>query len=295
MTDEKRRYLIIHNPVAGARNSNKLKKILKMMTASGLEYVLAGTEYAGHASVIAKEAAEKKDPDLIIVAAGGDGTISEVAAGLQDDISPIGIIPLGTANVLARELGIGTSLKKAFEVLKEGTALPVHPGRAEEKRFLLMVGAGYDSLAVSELKSEEKKRYGALAYIFAATRAIRRFSSLNVSAEVDGKTYSGASVIVSRARLYGGPFTIAPDADLTDRAFHILVLKEKGLWAALKYGIALATNRIWKMSSVDYVRTTSEVTITSAIEMPCQFDGDGGLFAPLTVSVDPQKLRILGP
>jgi len=295
MTGEKRRYLIIHNPVSGARNSKKLKKILKLMAASDLEYELAGTEYPGHASIIAKEASLDKDPSLIIVAAGGDGTISEVAAGLAEGAAPIGIIPLGTANVLARELGIGTSLKKAFRVLKEGLSMPVHPGRAGDKRFLLMVGAGYDSLAVSELNSAEKKRFGALAYIFAATRAVRRFSSLNVSAQVDGVTYSGASVIVSRARLYGGPFTIAPKADLTDQAFHILVLKHKGLWAALKYGLALATNRIWKLPSVDYVKTTSEVTITSAIELPCQFDGDGGLFAPLTVSVDPQKLLILGP
>ncbi|MCG8493392.1 MAG: diacylglycerol kinase family lipid kinase [Sneathiellales bacterium] len=295
MTAGKRRYLIIHNPVSGARNSNKLKKILKMMTRSGLEYILAGTEYPGHASSIAREASQEEDPDLVIVAAGGDGTISEVAAGLGEEAAPIGIIPLGTANVLARELGIGTSLKKAFLVLKEGLCMPVHPGRAGDKRFLLMVGAGYDSLAVSELNSNEKKRYGALAYIFAATRAVRRFSSLNVSAKVDGETYSGASVIVSRARLYGGPFTIAPDADLADQAFHVLVLKHKGFWAALKYGLALATNRIWKLSSVDYVRTTSEVTITSAIDMPCQYDGDGGLVAPLTLSVDRQKLQILGP
>ncbi len=295
MTEDARRFLIIHNPVSGSRNAKRLSKVLDKLEKAGCGVTLAGTEYAGHASKIAAEAVKSGENWSAVVAAGGDGTISEVASGMTDTDIPLGFIPLGTANVLAREVGVGTNLQKAVRTLTSGKAVEIFPGQMGDQRFLLMVGAGYDSLAVSELSSHEKRKYGALAYIFAAVRAVKRFKSLDVRVKVNGEDYRGASVIASRVRLFGGPFTIAPDADLCKPGLHVLILKNRGLWAALKYGAALACNRLWKLSSVDYIRTDGTVEILSDHPTPCQFDGDDGPETPVSLTTDRRKLFLMMP
>ena len=164
MTEDARRFLIIHNPVSGSRNAKRLSKVLNKLEIAGCEVTLAGTEYAGHASEIAAEAVKSGENWSAIVAAGGDGTISEVASGMTDTKIPLGFIPLGTANVLAREAGVGTNLQKAVRTLASGKAVEIFPGQMGGQRFLLMVGAGYDSLAVSELNSDEKKVWCSCLY-----------------------------------------------------------------------------------------------------------------------------------
>ncbi|MEP3248216.1 MAG: diacylglycerol kinase family protein [Sneathiella sp.] len=293
MTEGDRRFLIIHNPTAGSRNANRLSKILKLLEEENCQITLAGTQYAGHATEIAAEAVAVKENWSAIVAAGGDGTICEVANGMRDTDIPLGIIPLGTANVLARELEIGTTSRRVVSVLTSVPPIRIFPGLMGRKRFMLMVGAGYDSLAVAELNPLEKKKYGAFAYILAALRAVKRFNGLRVRVTTDGQSYEGASVIVSRSRLYGGPFTLVPDADLRQPGLHIVLLKNTGIWAALKYGAALATNRIWKLSSVDYIKAEGEVTVVMAPEFLCQCDGDRGPETPVTLSTDPGGLHVL--
>lgn len=293
MTEGGRRFLIIHNPTAGSRNANRLSRILALLEEENCQTTLAGTQYAGHATEIAAEAVAAKENWSAIVAAGGDGTICEVANGMHDTDIPLGIIPLGTANVLARELEIGLGSRNVVSVLTSASPTRIFPGLMGDQRFMLMVGAGYDSLAVAELDPLEKKKYGAFAYILAALRAVKRFKGLSVRVTANGQSYEGASVIVSRGRLYGGPFTLVPNADLREPGLHILLLKDTGIWAALKYGAALATNRIWKLSSVDYIKAEGDVTIVMAPEFLCQCDGDRGPATPVTLSTDPGGLHVL--
>jgi diacylglycerol kinase family enzyme len=195
---------------------------------------------------------------------------------------------------LAREVGVGTSISNAVRVLVYATPVPIIPGLVSGKRFLLMVGAGFDSVVVAAMRKSEKSRFGALAYLFAAWRSMASFRHMQISVRYgNSRITDGASVIVSRSRLYGGPFVMAPNADLRMPGLHILILKDRGVLAAVKYGLALATGRLWRSRSVDYVTCDTPVEITSIRTFPCQHDGDGGLDTPLVVELDTMPLYLL--
>ncbi|MEH6405212.1 MAG: diacylglycerol kinase family protein [Sneathiella sp.] len=293
MLAENRKFLIIRNPVSGRRNQNRFEKILALLEKSGCTVSVKVTEYAGHGTELVKRALENGEDWSAIVGAGGDGTIAELANAMEGTNIPLGIIPMGTANVLAREVGIGLGIKKIVAVLTSAKPETIYPGLIGDRRFLLMVSAGYDSLAVAQLRTEEKKKFGAFAYVLAALRASRQFRDLDLSIKIDEKIYKGASIIVSRSRLFGGFFVAAPTADLRKPYFHILILKNKGLWAAIKYGFVLISGRISTCRSVDYIQTDGPVDLLSQMDIPCQIDGDSGPLTPQSISIDEKPIKIL--
>lgn len=293
MAEQNRRLLIIRNPVSGFRNKSRFETALQMLTEKGCEVFVETTSHSLHAFEIAKTAIERPDHWSAIVAAGGDGTISEVANGMRGSEISMGVIPLGTSNVFAREVGVGLNLVKVTNILASATPVPIYPGLIAGQRFMLMVGAGYDSFAVSSLDPLEKKRFGAFAYIIAALRSLKHFKLLNVDVLVDGQVFSGTSVVVSRSRLFGGPFVVAPHGNLQIPGFQVLVLKGRGIGSVLKYGLALVTNRIWKLNSVDYLQTTGPVEIIATPSIPWQRDGDAGDKTPEVLTVDEMPLNIL--
>ena len=293
MTLPTRRLVIIHNPASGKRNKSRLSKALLRLAEAQCEVEVLKTSGPGDAISLARQLIERKDPGIVIVAAGGDGTVSEILNGLSGGELPLGVIPLGTANVLARELGIGVSIDKAVDALVSAEPTVAYTAMANDKRFLLMLGAGYDSLAVAALRSDQKKRFGPFAYVLAAMRAVSSFRDMKLEVEVNGVGYSGGSVIVTKVRYYGGPFVIAPEGGIEKPRLDILVLKGSGLLNALRYGTALLFNRIASLPDVEMLVTDQEVLLSALTEFPCQCDGDGGLMMPLRISLDPQPYRVL--
>ncbi|MBL4739753.1 MAG: hypothetical protein JKY12_02095 [Sneathiella sp.] len=293
MAATNRKLLIIRNPVSGRGNQKRFDKVLALLKKSGASVSVRTTEYAGHGTQLVKQVLDSGEDWSAIVGAGGDGTIAELANAMVDTEIPLGIIPMGTANILAREIGIGTKLKKIVAVLVSAKPELIYPGLLEQKRFLLMVSAGYDSLAVAELRLEEKRKFGAFAYVIAAFRASKQFGSLDLSVKANGEIYKGASIIVSRSRLFGGFFVVAPKADLRKLEFHVLVLKNKGLWAAIRYGFSLLSGRLSTCRSVDYIQTNGPVELLSQEGVPCQMDGDDGPLTPQIIRLDERPIKIL--
>jgi diacylglycerol kinase family enzyme len=185
------------------------------------------------------------------------------------------------------------SIKKAFETLVKAEPVTVHTAMANEKRFLLMLGSGYDSLAVAALRSDQKKRFGAIAYILAAARALFKFRNMRMEIDVDGIRHSAGTVVVTNARYYGGPFLIASEGGIEKPRLDVVILKGAGIFNAFRYGFALLLNRLHHLPDVDIVVTDKPVTLTAAEKFPCQCDGDGGLVTPVHISLDLQSLRIL--
>lgn len=290
---ENRKFLIIHNPVSGSRNKSRFTKVIQLLEKTGCQFTVKSTEYAGHGTELVRHALDSREDWSAIVGAGGDGTIAELANAMHDTQIPLGIIPMGTANVLAREVGIGVKLEKVVSTLATAAPVGIYPGRIGDRRFLLMASAGFDSLAVSELRGKEKKKFGAFAYVLAAARASKQFKTLDLSIKVDGEVLRGASIIVSRSRLFGGAFVAAPKADLRNADLHILILRDKGIWAVIKYGIALLRNRIATLPSVHYIQTSGPVELNSLAHVPCQIDGDEGPVTPLTIHVEKSPLNLL--
>jgi YegS/Rv2252/BmrU family lipid kinase len=293
MTPANRRLVIIHNPTSGMRNKSRFSKALLRLAETECEVEILKTTGPGHATMLTQELVARNDPDLVLVAAGGDGTISEILNGLKGGDLPLGVIPLGTANVLARELGVGVSIEKAVDTLVTALPVPVYTALANDKRFLLMLGAGYDSLAVAAMRSDQKKRFGAIAYVLAAMRVISGFRNMKLEVRVNGVRHSAGSVIITKAKYYGGPFVIAPDGGIEKPQLDVLIFRGSGAVNAIRYGMALLLNRINRLPDVEMLVTDTAISLTSPAPFPCQCDGDGGFETPVNISLDPQPLMIL--
>src|ERR1700760_1151920 len=159
--------IVIFNPVAGRRRAHLLWRVLDVLVANGVRLDIAETHRAGHAETLAREAARRGEP--MVVAAGGDGTIAEVANGLLGTGARLGIIPLGTANVLAHELGLPFAPSAVAAALAFGRPRPIWPGIAAgangSRLFVQMLGAGFDAQVVHRLSSPLKRALGRTAYV----------------------------------------------------------------------------------------------------------------------------------
>ncbi len=300
------RFIVIRNPVAGRRNPTLLRDTLAALRSGGHEVVVHDTARRGDAERLARDA--EGGPDLRIVAAGGDGTINEVVNGLMlrnDDIAPpLGILPLGTANVLAGELGLRIKPASVVEALTSAAPTLVHIGRLSTaagivRHFSLMAGAGFDAKVVAGVDGGLKRRLGKGAYVWRSAVEMTRPVNALYAVDIDGVRHEAASVIVTRARRYGGPYQIAPDADLRTSGLSACLFERGGRYNVLRYGAALVRDRLPRTAGFRVVPATS-VRIMPLVNghsqrEPVQLDGDDAADLPVTVDVAPRRLRLLMP
>lgn len=288
----RKRVAVIYNPVAGFLQRGRLRRFLKHLRAHGHEVILRRTEGPGHATQIAMEF----DPNTVdvAVAAGGDGTINEVANGLAGRPIPMAIAPLGTANVFAFELGLGLNLRNAARMPGEGKLAEIYPALAGDRGFLLMVSAGADARVVGNVDSAVKRYIGKLAYVLAALKEIVTGKNTPIRVTVDGTPYEAGLVVVTHAAHYAGPFVIAPDTRLGDEAITVLLLTSVKRRSLLRYGLAMLTNRLSSLDDVTVLRAR-DVRFHGPEGQPIQSDGDLIGAMPMTVSLGNRPLRILVP
>ncbi len=195
--------IIIHNPAAGQRRVTRLWRVLDILTASGVQVDLVQTRYAGHATVLAREAAASGR--RMVVAAGGDGTIAEVTAGLNGSGVPLGVIPLGSANVLAQELSLPFAPDCVARALAFGRTRPLWPGiatsGAKERVFVQMLGVGLDAQVVHRLPPGLKRVLGRSAYVAQTLREMVRYSYEPIRRQF----HAGTRREAGRARVLGRP------------------------------------------------------------------------------------------
>ena len=222
-----RRIMLIANPVAGGDALARIRQAQESLAARGDRVELLLTDVRGDA---ARFACEAKSGEIdLLVAAGGDGTLNEVINGLAPSAIPLAFIPLGTTNVFALEAGIPFDIPGACRVALEGAPTPVSLGLAGDTRFLLMAGAGFDAEVVRRVDLRLKRRLGKLAYVVSGLRVFfgAPFPALEVVLE-DGSRLSGHTVVIGNGRLYGGRFSLTPDASLTDDIFEVCLLQKPG-------------------------------------------------------------------
>lgn len=290
--------LVVFNPAAGGRRRRDLSRALDALAARGIRPDLAETQGPGHATRLAREAAGCGVP--VVVAAGGDGTIAEVAAGLAGKASTLGVLPLGTANVLAWELGLPASPEAAADVVAAGRTTTLRPGLARlgdggERLFVQMLGAGFDAAVVAGLDLGLKRRIGRAAYVWQALRALPRYGFPPITVESDGDALGvAASVIVTKGRLYAGRSCIAPAARPGESGFQLVLFRHRGAFRAALAGAALPLGLIPRLPGVE-IRPARRIVLTAAASVPVQADGDpaGGL--PTEIADAAAPLRILAP
>jgi diacylglycerol kinase family enzyme len=254
---------------------------------------LAETSHAGHACELAREAASRGA--RLVVAAGGDGTIAEVANGLNGSGCRLGVVPLGTANVLAHELGLPFDPRGVAAALAFGRTRAVWPGIATgplgARVFVQMLGAGFDAQVVRNLPVALKRVLGRAAYVAQSLRELPRYGFRPIAVTIDGVDTEVGSVIVSKGHFYGGCYTLAPGASPVERGFTVALFDRAGPFSALAFGAALPLNLIPHMPGMRLIRA-HEVTISTAT-VPTQTDGDPAGTGPLTVRDAPRAIEIV--
>jgi YegS/Rv2252/BmrU family lipid kinase len=233
-----------------------------------------------------------EEPNPLIIVAGGDGTLNGVLNGLVPGVATLGVIPLGTSNVLARELSIH-SVDDALRRLARGEARPIPIGELQcngnKRRFLLMAGIGVDGAVVQGVRLSEKKRIGKGAYFLSALRVIRAWDSEELQVVGGGRTLSCHSAIVCNAGKYGGNFVLAPGGDIFTPGFQVVCIKG-GRFTYLKLFLLLALGRIAASRSVTtFAATELEVSGGKAV----QLDGDFFGCAPLRLTSIPAFVSLI--
>jgi len=294
--------LVIFNPIAGRNARGKLARALGALEALGVAAVVRETAAPGDAESFAR-AARASDFDALAIA-GGDGTINEVVNGLEDERLPIAIFPFGTENVLAREIGVPRNPASAAGIAVEGSARAIAVGEAafeapaSVRRFLLMVGVGFDADVVHGLDLGLKRRVGKLAFAWSILVRLWRYRPVEyeVTTEDAGvrTTHRAASAVASRARYYAGPFILAPAARLADRSFQLVLFKRGSRRAALRYMVALAGGFLHRLSDVE-IATATSTRIAQPAGAPVQMDGDPVGRLPVSVRIAERSVLLIYP
>jgi diacylglycerol kinase family enzyme len=232
----------------------------------------------------------------MVVAAGGDGTIAEVANGLMGSQARLGVIPLGTANVLAHELGLPFAPRAVAAALAFGRTRPLWPGQANgaegTRLFVQMLGVGFDADVVCHLPFPLKKAFGKGAYVLQSMREMVRYRFPPVHLRIDGVETEAASVIITKGCLYGGRFRLVADAVPAERGFSVVLFDWTGPGAALMYGAALPVNLLGHAPGVRHIRA-KRIDFIGNQPVPAQTDGDAAGNAPFSVVDAPAPINIV--
>lgn len=277
--------IVVFNPAAGRRRAGRLWRVLDVLASSGVRIRIAETRHSGHARALAAEAAEAGVP--MVVAAGGDGTIAEVANGIAGTPTALGVIPLGTANVLAQEYNLPFGARDVAAALSFRRTAPLWPGISVDRgsghgrMFVQMLGAGYDAQVVHRLSLGMKRLIGRSAYVWQTLRELPRYPYTPVRLRVDGVETEAASVIVTKGRYYAGRYAIAPAAEPGAPGFHVVLFDRGGPAATMVYGALLPLGLIPRAPGIRVVPARRVELLSEGI--PLQADGDPAGFGPVTV------------
>jgi YegS/Rv2252/BmrU family lipid kinase len=293
MMSGRKRIDIIVNPAAGSRNSGLFDAVVRRLHDKGAFVRCFDTEGPGHASELAATCAQEAYADAI-VAAGGDGTINEVARGLLGHPTPLGVLPLGTANVLAIELGQRLRARSIADTLLHGDAKLIGTGQVNGEMFLLMVGAGFDGAVVAAIKPEMKRRFGKFAFVWEGLKTWFTGPGHSILTEIDGELHEVAWVVVTNARHYAGPFVLAPTVDIAEPYLQVFIFKKHSRLAFAGYFLGLSLGQVARMPGVQVFRF-QKLELSSVEPVPVEVDGDAFRSLPLTISQGTQFLRLVVP
>jgi YegS/Rv2252/BmrU family lipid kinase len=283
---------VVYNPRTGHKRENRFRAVLALLEAGGHTCEILTTREAGDAAGFVRETTSG-DADIVAIA-GGDGTINDAVQGAGAPTPPLGLIPLGTANVLAHELGIGTAPHKIASCLMDAHALTMQPAQVNGHRFMMMTGIGLDAQVVSGLSRATKTRFGKAAYLLEVFRTLRRWPCPPLDVQTDGKSVQAATLIVSRGKRYGGTFVLAPGSDLAKPGLHVTLFPPGGAMSVFGRFLLIPTGLLLRLGlAVQHpVRT---VEILGPAGDPIQADGDIVAHVPAQISVCNETIRLCVP
>ncbi len=290
-----KKILVVRNPSSGrGKKIAYVDKVVSALRALGCDVTVYDTQCAGDGISYLLSLEEEFD---VIVAAGGDGTVNEVINGMVHKVNtPLALIPAGTTNVLAKELGLPRRAASLAKVIAQGLSKPVHLGRLNGKRFAMMVGVGYDAWVVNEVNLDIKQRFGKLAYVISMFREVLNFGKQRYLAEVDGRVIECGSMIITQGKYYAGSFIISKQADLSKPSMQVLIVATR---SRLKFLLVVLAMPMSLMEKLPFVQSVAARKLRIKTETPnprldvLQMDGDPAGVMPAELEIETKAISML--
>lgn len=291
---------LIYNPTAGQIWSPfEPQTVVDYLAKQYWQVTVCPTEYAGHASELARQAT--RDHVDVVIVAGGDGTINEAVQGLAHSATRLGILPVGTTNVLARELNIPLSFQEALESLPVARPIQIDLGQVNRRYFLLMAGVGYDAEVVRQTHPQLKSVLGKAAVLTSGVFNLFSHKPYKVKlhfTDQDNKhhhlTRTIMQIFISNASTYATDYKIAEQANMQDGLLELHIFRSKRFRDTFYSLISLVLRQHKQWVDFEHFSIQS-VRIESSLAIPVQIDGDTVGSTPLTIQVSKQALTVLRP
>ena len=282
---------VIYNPVAGPKMVRKIDRVRHALAAGEIPFEVRETAGPRDATILAREAAHVGVESVIAI--GGDGTVNEVVNGLAGTATRLLVVPHGTGNVLAAEVGLPKSVEGCLSLLSEGRTIAVRLARAKERYFLLLASAGFDAEVVERMGTRGKHYFGIAAYVVAgAVHLFREQPGLWM--EFPGRERLPAqAVFVCRGRTYGR-VTMAPLGNLEGNTLQVIALRREGRMSILRF--------VWNVLRGTHVRSrdvlireTPSILVRARIPSAAQVDGDYLGPLPVRFEMTDVSVRLVVP
>jgi len=293
MSGDRPRYLVLVNPSAGGGRARQvLPQLEGALRARSLDYRLLHTTSLEHGCEEARKAAAAGEIPVVM---SGDGLIGQVGGVLAGGDVPMGVIPGGRGNDLARVLGIPAEIPGAVDLLAAGPTRAIDVGEVNDRRFLGVASCGFDSEA-NRIANQARFVKGNLVYLYAALRALAAWKPARFELALDGdpRSFSGYSVAAANSKAFGGGMFIAPDAELDDGKLDVVWVSDV---AKLRYLANLP--KVFKGRHVENEEVTvlraAEVSISADRPFAVYADGDPLADLPATIRVLPRALNVIAP
>ena len=288
-----RRALVVANPIAGrGKGSKAARELSEGLRSLGVQVDTHMT--SGRDDARERVAALEPEVDLVI-AVGGDGTLREVLEGLPDSSIPVGQLPLGTANVLANELGLPRDVHEALEVFSQRHTQRLDISHVNGELSFLVTGVGPDAMAVREVERLRRGAITKLHYVWSLFHTLCRYRAPRLQVEIEGDPIPGeyGFVLVSNTESYAGVAQLDPQTKLDDGQYEVYLFPARSRMALIAILLrGMLRNLPGKFGSL---HKATRVRITSTEPTPYQVDGDYKGETPVEISVPGRQVRLLTP
>lgn len=279
---------IIFNPKAGSSKLAKLNKIIAELNKNNI-VTLFETTAAGDATNIARTESARFD---IVVAAGGDGTINEVVNGI-DPNTPLAIIPMGTANIVAIEAGISNNSKAICAAINQGKTKRAYVSTINNKKFILMAGIGYDAKVVNNINPKLKKVFGKLIFALEGLKQFFKLKEFNITITSNNQTHHANWVLITNAKYYAGPHSITKRTNIFNEDLVCYLFQDLTKLSFL-YNLFLIIffGDLSKSKKIKTIHSSS-FEINSQHATPIQCDGEPFGHLPATIQSNKEFVNLI--
>lgn len=284
--------MLVANPTAGSWSKRRFERIIRRLSANGCSVHVHETSAPGDAERFI--AGNDCAPYDAIAAAGGDGTFNEVLNGLPRNGPPLAILPFGSVNVLAKEIGLKPSIDAVADAVAFGPSRPITIGEANGRRFAMMASVGLDAQVVDKVDLTLKRYVGKWAYLYETVKQLALSPPPAFRLRVDDGMQDARGVIIANGRFYAGHYVTSPTADLEKPRLDICRLTRPGRLAPPSYLMSLVLGGFAKRADV-LISEASKLEITGPSGAPLQADGDVICRLPATIRVLPAAIDLIFP